>query len=114
MSALTRLEPHVLRYWETEFPMLHPVKTPAGQRHYRRADVETVLAIKQLLYDEGFTIAGARKRLTSAKISARAATPAPSRNGNDAANRNGAATQAALREVRDELQRMLTLLSPRC
>ena len=53
----------VLRYWETEFPMLEPVKSPSGHRLYRREDIETVFEIKRLLYEEGFTIAGARKYL---------------------------------------------------
>ncbi len=63
VSRLTDTKPFVLRYWETEFPMLQPVKSPKGHRLYRREDIETVLRIKRLLYDEGFTIAGARRHL---------------------------------------------------
>ncbi len=63
VSALTKLEPYVLRYWETEFKMIRPVRFGSNQRMYRRKDVETILEIKKLLYDEGFTIAGARKKL---------------------------------------------------
>src|SRR3979490_1693425 len=63
VSRLTDTKPFVLRYWESEFPMLEPVKSPKGHRLYRREDVETVLLIKRLLYDEGFTIAGARRHL---------------------------------------------------
>ena len=63
VSRLTDLKPFVLRYWETEFPMLEPVKSPKGHRLYRREDVQTVLEIRRLLYDEGFTIAGARRHL---------------------------------------------------
>ena len=63
VSRLTDTKPFVLRYWETEFPTLQPVKSPKGHRLYRREDVETVLRIKRLLYDEGFTIAGARRHL---------------------------------------------------
>ena len=63
VSRLTALKPFVLRYWETEFPMLEPVKSPSGHRLYRQEDVEMVLRIKRLLYDEGFTIAGARRHL---------------------------------------------------
>ncbi|HEY2548861.1 MAG TPA: MerR family transcriptional regulator [Candidatus Acidoferrum sp.] len=63
VSRLTDLKPFVLRYWETEFPMLEPVKSPSGHRLYRQEDVEMVLRIKRLLYDEGFTIAGARRHL---------------------------------------------------
>ena len=63
VSRLTDTKPFVLRYWETEFPTLQPVKSAKGQRLYRREDVETVLRIKRLLYDQGFTIAGARRLL---------------------------------------------------
>ncbi len=63
VGRLTGTKPFVLRYWETEFPTLQPVKSPKGHRLYRREDVETVRQIKRLLYDEGFTIAGARRHL---------------------------------------------------
>jgi DNA-binding transcriptional MerR regulator len=59
------VQAHVLRYWETEFPMLQPQKNRAGQRTYRRRDVEMALRIKQLLYDEQYTIAGAKKKLAA-------------------------------------------------
>src|SRR6476659_2062333 len=62
---LVGVQAHVLRYWETEFPMLSPQKNRSGQRSYRRRDVEMALRIKQLLYNEMFTIAGARKKLQS-------------------------------------------------
>jgi DNA-binding transcriptional MerR regulator len=63
VSRLADLKPFVLRYWETEFPMLEPVKSERGHRLYRQEDVDLVLKIKRLLYDEGFTIAGARRHL---------------------------------------------------
>jgi DNA-binding transcriptional MerR regulator len=63
VSQLADVKPFVLRYWETEFPMLEPVKSPSGHRMYRQEDVDMVLKIKRLLYDEGFTIAGARRHL---------------------------------------------------
>ncbi len=63
VSRLSELKPFVLRYWETEFPMLEPVKSPSGHRLYRQEDVDMVFKIKRLLYDEGFTIAGARRHL---------------------------------------------------
>jgi len=63
VSRLTATKAFVLRYWETEFPMLQPVKSPSGHRLYRREDVQTVMEIRRLLYDEGFTIAGARRHL---------------------------------------------------
>jgi DNA-binding transcriptional MerR regulator len=63
VADLAGVEPYVLRFWETEFSRLSPRKTSSGQRQYRRKDVELVLEIKRLLYDEGYTIAGARKAL---------------------------------------------------
>src|SRR5690349_9989361 len=63
VCELVGVQAHVLRYWETEFPMLSPQKNKSGQRSYRRRDVEMALKIKQLLYKEMFTIAGARKKL---------------------------------------------------
>jgi DNA-binding transcriptional MerR regulator len=63
VSRMTDLKPFVLRYWETEFPTLEPVKSASGHRLYRAEDVNMVLRIKRLLYDEGFTIAGARRHL---------------------------------------------------
>lgn len=60
---LTGVQAHVLRYWESEFPMLSPQKNRAGQRTYRKRDVEIALRIKELLYDDQYTIAGAKKRL---------------------------------------------------
>ncbi|MBN1959232.1 MAG: MerR family transcriptional regulator [Desulfuromonadales bacterium] len=63
VAALLELKTHVLRYWETEFPVLKPVKSRSNQRLYRRQDVEMALLIKDLLYRQGFTIAGARQQL---------------------------------------------------
>ena len=63
VCELVGVQAHVLRYWETEFPMLSPQKNRSGQRSYRRRDVEIALRIKELLYDEMFTIAGAKKKL---------------------------------------------------
>jgi len=63
VCQLTDTQPYVLRFWESEFPQLAPKKSPSGQRLYRRRDIDLVLEIKKLLYEEGFTIAGARKKL---------------------------------------------------
>src|SRR5574340_496489 len=63
VSRLCRLPAYVLRFWETEFPQLKPVKSSTGQRMYRKRDVESVVRIKKLLYEDGFTIAGARAQL---------------------------------------------------
>src|SRR5512147_2931218 len=74
VCEITDTQPYVLRYWESEFPALAPAKNSSGQRIYRRKDIETVLRIKQLLYEEGFTIAGAKKRL-EAELTGRGTTP---------------------------------------
>ncbi len=63
VSKLSRLPAYVLRFWETEFAQLKPTKSNTGQRMYRRRDVENVILIKRLLYEEGYTIAGAREKL---------------------------------------------------
>src|SRR5687767_8142563 len=65
VCELAGVQAHVLRYWESEFPMLAPQKNRAGQRVYRKRDVEMALRIKELLYEDQYTIAGAKKRLTS-------------------------------------------------
>jgi len=107
VCEITDTQPYVLRYWESEFPALAPAKNTSGQRIYRRRDIETVMRIKQLLYEEGFTIAGAKKRLET-EMAGRTPTPSslPARgNGGD-----GDATKKALHEVRDQLREILTLL----
>ncbi len=65
VEAITEIPAYVLRYWESEFKLLRPKKNPAGQRLYRKKDVELVLRIKTLLYDERLTLEGAKKRLRS-------------------------------------------------
>jgi DNA-binding transcriptional MerR regulator len=115
VCELTDTQPYVLRYWESEFPALAPAKNSSGQRIYRRRDIETILRIKQLLYDEGFTIAGAKKRL-EVELSGRADTPgAPVPSATPPAGTvgtppGGDPTRQALREVRDQLREILTLL----
>jgi len=74
VGRLTSTKPFVLRYWETEFPMLQPVKSPKGHRLYRREDIDTVFTIKRLLYNDGFTIAGARRHLRDQAVGAQGAT----------------------------------------
>ena len=88
VCELVGVQAHVLRYWETEFPMLSPQKNNSGQRSYRRRDVEIALRIKQLLYNEMFTIAGAKKKLqaeqregSKAKAARQAAPPPPESTG---------------------------------
>lgn len=63
VARLTRIQPYILRYWESEFPVLQPKKSGTGQRLYRKRDIENILKIKTLLYDQGYTIAGARRQL---------------------------------------------------
>ena len=103
VSRLCRLPAYVLRFWETEFPQLKPNKSSTGQRMYRRRDVEHVLRIKQLLYEQRFTIAGARDLLKEEARPARKqnALPFPK------ASSNG------LMKVRKELQDVLTMLNAR-
>jgi DNA-binding transcriptional MerR regulator len=138
VCELAGVQAHVLRYWETEFPTLAPQKNRAGQRTYRRRDVEMALRIKELLYDEQYTIAGAKKKLanelragsirdtdtaTAAKPAMRSLKPPPSLAGRFASSR---ATQTepqpargfeatneqkdALRQIAKELREILDLL----
>jgi DNA-binding transcriptional MerR regulator len=75
VSELCAVKPHVLRYWEQEFPQLKPVKRRGNRRYYQREDVLTIRQIRALLYDEGYTIGGARQRMTDEK--ARGVHPKP-------------------------------------
>ena len=114
VCEITDTQPYVLRYWESEFPALAPAKNTSGQRIYRRRDIETVLRIKQLLYEEGFTIAGAKKRLEM-EMAGRTPTPSsqpPGGNGGGAAGGSAGddAARRALHEIRDQLREILTLL----
>lgn len=70
-ATMTKVKPHVLRYWETQFKMLRPRKNKAGNRMYRKRDLKLVMLIKELLYDKGFTIAGAQKKLAAEKTEVR-------------------------------------------
>ena len=74
VSRLTKLEPYVLRYWETEFPHIRPEKGKSGQRLYKKKDLENILRVKHLLYEEGYTISGARKKLNGGRSSEDMAT----------------------------------------
>jgi DNA-binding transcriptional MerR regulator len=77
VSEIVGVQPHVLRYWETEFRSIRPQKSSKGQRVYSRRDVEKLLRVKDLLRNQGFTIAGARKRLSDAPDAAAAVVAAP-------------------------------------
>jgi len=67
VKKITGVEPHVLRYWESEFKVIRPQRASSKQRLYRRIDVENILTIKKLLYEDGYTVPGARKFLTTKK-----------------------------------------------
>jgi DNA-binding transcriptional MerR regulator len=109
---LIKVQPHVLRYWETEFPMLAPQKNRAGQRVYRRKDVEMVLRIRDLLYEEKFTIAGAKKRLLEdmrggsgrAKLAEEVATEQKPEPQPASASPSSAADQSASPQIRNVLR----------
>ena len=75
VCELTDTQPYVLRFWESEFPQLAPRKNRSGQRVYQRKDIDTVLRIKRLLYEEEYTIAGARKKLDDDPVGETAETP---------------------------------------
>jgi len=103
VATLCRLPAYVLRFWESEFPQLRPVKSSTGQRMYRKRDVESVLRIKQLLYEQGFTISGARQQLRAETKSDKTQTAIPF------------PTQAApeIQHIRQGLKEILDLLSAR-
>jgi DNA-binding transcriptional MerR regulator len=108
VSQIVGVEPHVLRYWETEFRSIRPQKSRKGQRIYSRRDVDKLLKVKDLLYTHGFTIAGARKRLREAGAEAEPERPvvaAPVTTGGLSAQARG-----QLVELRAEVQRMLSEL----
>jgi DNA-binding transcriptional MerR regulator len=120
VSRVTSTKPFVLRYWETEFPMLQPVKSPKGHRLYRREDIDTVFTIKRLLYDEGFTIAGARRHLRDQAPGAKganggAAVPEAKGHGEESAPQAMSQQLASLNrktllDLRDSLRSLLTVL----
>jgi DNA-binding transcriptional MerR regulator len=109
VCEITDTQPYVLRYWESEFPALAPAKNSSGQRIYRRRDIETVLRIKELLYQEGFTIAGAKKRLET-ELGGKGDTPG-SQAAVAAAGPADEKSRAALTQVREQLREILTLLN---
>jgi len=103
VANLCRLPAYVLRFWESEFPQLKPVKSSTGQRMYRKRDVEGVLRIKQLLYEQGFTISGARQQLRAEIKSdkTQSAIPFPSH------------APSEIQHIRQGLREILTMLSSR-
>ncbi len=93
VSELCAVKPHVLRYWEQEFPQLKPVKRRGNRRYYQRQDVLIIRQIRELLYDQGFTIGGARQRLD-----------------NDDEDDDSAKRQQLIRQFRSELEELLEIL----
>jgi DNA-binding transcriptional MerR regulator len=106
VAKIVGVKPYVLRYWETEFAVLKPGKTPSRHRLYRRRDVETLLEIKHLLYEEGFTIAGAKKKLKESEkeVAIPPSSAAPERE-------EKPAYRQVLQAVHDELRALHQLLS---
>jgi len=103
VATLCHLPAYVLRFWESEFPQLKPVKSSTGQRMYRRRDVETALRIKKLLYEQGFTISGARQQLRTENKAdkTQSAIPFPSH------------SKPEIQHIRQGLREILNLLSAR-
>ena len=103
VATLCQLPAYVLRFWESEFPQLRPVKSSTGQRMYRKRDVESVMRIKQLLYEQGFTISGARQQLRAEVKSDKSQTAIPF------------PTQAVpeIQHIRQGLREILDLLTAR-
>ena len=110
VSRLTATKTYVLRYWESEFSTLKPVKSRSGHRLYRRQDLETVIAIKRLLYEKGFTIEGARKQLSGSSAINDAAAISPALTPQKPIPASTIDGQQ-LRAIKRELQGILTLLS---
>jgi len=94
VSELCAVKPHVLRYWEQEFPSLKPVKRRGNRRYYQRHDVLMIRQIRNLLYEQGFTIGGARQRLEGE------------------ARTEGETPLDLIKEMRKELEEVLELLNP--
>jgi len=102
VSDLCGVKPHVLRYWEQEFTQLKPVKRRGNRRYYQHHEVLLIRRIRELLYEEGFTISGARNRLDNNAIShSEEKSETPARNGRAAASANGVDLSAIKRELRD-------------
>jgi DNA-binding transcriptional MerR regulator len=96
VCRMADVQPYVLRYWETEFPSLAPNKSGGGQRLYTRREIDIILKIKQLLYSEGFTIAGAKKKLDT--------------EGGEGVSVPSKDMNKALRQVKEELTAILKML----
>lgn len=107
VSRITELKPYVLRYWETEFDIIEPKKSRSNQRLYGKEDVEIILLIKELLYNQKFTIAGARKRLAELKSQKGRGEAEKQASFDFEENRSRKAT---LKGIKNELSEILDLL----
>ena len=114
VCRMAGVQPYVLRYWETEFPPLAPGKTGGGQRLYTQGEIDVILRIKELLYDEGFTIAGAKKKLEAELDESgalRTAEPEPVETTAKKKSRPAPQARAAIGKIRRELEEILEMLS---
>lgn len=124
VSKMTGLKPYVLRYWETEFSELAPEKDASDQRRYRAKDIDTVLAIRKLLYEDRFTIKGARRQLKNEMKQMKAtktekrrsvktgATVAKEKGRTKAAIKSGRSLDQSLQMLRSEVTELLSILNP--
>ncbi len=112
VSELCAVKPHVLRYWEQEFSQLKPVKRRGNRRYYQHHEVMLIRRIRQLLYEEGFTISGARNRLNSEELAEVAAPLAASVQLHAPEPAKPAVPTLSLGEIRRELAAILSLLRP--
>jgi DNA-binding transcriptional MerR regulator len=101
VKNITGVEPHVLRYWESEFKIIRPQRASSKQRLYRRVDVENILTIKKLLYEDGYTVPGARKFLTTKKDGKKSKTRPKI---------SGAKTRTILAELKNDLEQLKEML----
>ena len=108
VAEITGVEPYVLRFWEKEFPMIRPPKGSTGHRRYRRQDIEIILDIKRLLYDQGFTISGARSQLQ--KGANRSGAEVPKGKGGQPGLPFTDPSGPILGRIRRELNEILTIL----
>jgi len=119
VCKLLNLEAYVLRFWEKEFPMLSPTKGANGRRMYRKKDVEMVIAIRNLLYSQGFTIAGARKVLSAGGTGDVLAQPGDGKQpveteSPSAGPISGQIPSEKLLQFKEDLREILTILNRRC
>lgn len=106
VAELVGVEPHVLRYWEREFRSIRPTKSAKGQRVYSRRDVENLMRVRELLYREGFTIAGAKKKLQRTGVEPDEPPPVA------LSSPDAAKTREQLAAMRSEIEALLAELGP--